>query len=105
CLVLLLHDTKRFHQCRDSGPLFLFWIVSLLCGVFPLQTLVRKALLGLVPDLPRFSLFLISYGLQFLLLIISAFSDVAPETEEMAKKNPEVTASFLSSITFSWYSR
>ncbi|XP_039402380.1 canalicular multispecific organic anion transporter 1 isoform X4 [Mauremys reevesii] len=105
CLVLLLHDTQRFHQHRDSGPLFLFWILSLLCGVFPFQTLVRKALLGLVPDLPRFSLFLISYGLQLLLLIISAFSDVAPETEEMAKKNPEVTASFLSSITFSWYSR
>uniref|UniRef100_A0A8C8R4R5 Canalicular multispecific organic anion transporter 1 n=1 Tax=Pelusios castaneus TaxID=367368 RepID=A0A8C8R4R5_9SAUR len=63
-LVLLLHDTQRFHLRRDSGPLFLFWILSLLCGVFPLQTLIRKALL-----------------------------------------NPEVTASFLSSITFGWYSR
>ncbi|XP_077679517.1 ATP-binding cassette sub-family C member 2 isoform X2 [Eretmochelys imbricata] len=104
-LVLLLHDTQRFHPRRDSGPLFFFWILSLLCGVFPLQTLIRKALPGLVPDLPRFSLFLISYGLQLLLLIISAFSDVAPETEEMAKKNPEVTASFLSSITFGWYTR
>ncbi|CAM5157939.1 unnamed protein product [Natator depressus] len=104
-LVLLLHDTQRFHTRRDSGPLFFFWILSLLCGVFPLQTLIRKALPGLVPDLPRFSLFLISYGLQLLLLIISAFSDVAPETEEMAKKNPEVTASFLSSITFGWYTR
>ncbi|XP_043408329.1 ATP-binding cassette sub-family C member 2 isoform X2 [Chelonia mydas] len=104
-LVLLLHDTQRFHTRRDSGPLFFFWILSLLCGVFPLQTLIRKALPGLVPDLPRFSLFFISYGLQLLLLIISAFSDVAPETEEMAKKNPEVTASFLSSITFGWYTR
>ncbi|XP_067393213.1 ATP-binding cassette sub-family C member 2 isoform X2 [Emydura macquarii macquarii] len=104
-LVLLLHDTQRFRQRRDSGPLFLFWVLSLLCGVFPLQTLIRKALLGLVPDLPRFSLFLIAYGLQLLLLVISAFSDVAPETEEVAKKNPEVTASFLSSITFGWYSR
>ncbi|XP_075790564.1 LOW QUALITY PROTEIN: ATP-binding cassette sub-family C member 2 [Pelodiscus sinensis] len=104
-LVLLLHDTQRFHRRRDSGPLVLFWILSLLCSVFPLQTLIRKALPGPVPDLPRFSLFLISYGLQLLLLLTSAFSDVAPEAEGVAKKNPEVTASFLSTLTFGWYSR
>ncbi|KAJ7399194.1 Canalicular multispecific organic anion transporter 1 [Pitangus sulphuratus] len=56
-----------------------------------------------ISDLPRFILFFISYGLQLLLFLVSGFSDVAPETKEMRKKNPEVTASFLSSITFEWY--
>ncbi|XP_062352442.1 ATP-binding cassette sub-family C member 2 isoform X3 [Cinclus cinclus] len=57
-----------------------------------------------ISDLPRFILFFISYGLQLMLFFISGFSDIAPETKEIGKKNPEVTASFLSSITFEWYS-
>ncbi|KAF4791388.1 hypothetical protein TURU_130717 [Turdus rufiventris] len=57
-----------------------------------------------ISDLPRFILFFISYGLQLLLFFVSGFSDIAPETKEIGKKNPEVTASFLSSITFEWYS-
>ncbi|XP_014382478.1 canalicular multispecific organic anion transporter 1, partial [Alligator sinensis] len=104
-LVLLLHDARRRCLRRDCGLLFLFWMLSLMCGIFPLQTLIRRALQGPIPDVPRFSLFLLSYGLQLVLTVTSTFSDVAPETAEAARKNPEVTASFLSSITFSWYSR
>ncbi|XP_040463336.1 canalicular multispecific organic anion transporter 1 isoform X2 [Falco naumanni] len=61
-LVLLIHDVRRFCLCRDSGILFCFWTLSLLCGILPFQSLLRRAL-----------------------------------------QNPEVTASFLSSITFEWY--
>ncbi|KYO26377.1 hypothetical protein Y1Q_0016954 [Alligator mississippiensis] len=104
-LVLLLHDARRRCLRRDCGLLFLFWMLSLMCGIFPLQTLIRRALQGPIPDVPRFSLFLLSYGLQLVLTVTSTFSDIAPETAEAARKNPEVTASFLSSITFGWYSR
>ncbi|XP_027764504.1 canalicular multispecific organic anion transporter 1 [Empidonax traillii] len=103
-LVLLIHEARRFCLRRDSGVLFCFWILSLLCGILPFQSLVRRALQEPISDLPGFILFFISYGLQLLLLFVSGFSDVAPETKEMRKKNPEVTASFLSSITFEWYS-
>ncbi|XP_069720119.1 ATP-binding cassette sub-family C member 2 [Phaenicophaeus curvirostris] len=102
-LVLLIHDARRFCLHRDSGILFCFWILSLLCGVLPFQSLLRKALQAPISDVPRFALFFISYGLQLLLFLVSGFSDIAPETKEIAKKNPEVTASFLSSITFEWY--
>ncbi|XP_027527984.1 canalicular multispecific organic anion transporter 1 [Neopelma chrysocephalum] len=104
-LVLLIHEARRFCLCRDSGVLFCFWTLSLLCGILPFQSLVRRALQEPISDLPRFILFFISYGLQLLLFLVSGFSDVAPETKEIGKKNPEVTASFLSSITFEWYSR
>ncbi|RMC11511.1 hypothetical protein DUI87_11630 [Hirundo rustica rustica] len=57
-----------------------------------------------ISDLPQFILFFISYGLQLLLFLVSGFSDIAPETKEIGKKNPEMTASFLSSVTFEWYS-
>eukprot|EP00075_Anas_platyrhynchos_P027019 XP_027316272.1 LOW QUALITY PROTEIN: canalicular multispecific organic anion transporter 1 [Anas platyrhynchos] len=104
-LVLLIHDTRRFCLRRDSGILFCFWILSLLCGILPFQSLIRRALQDPITDVPRFVLFFISYGLQLLLFLLSGFSDIAPEAKEMTKKNPEVTASFLSSITFEWYSR
>ncbi|XP_033917701.1 ATP-binding cassette sub-family C member 2 isoform X1 [Melopsittacus undulatus] len=103
-LVLLIHDARRFCLRRDSGILFCFWTLSLLCGVLTFQSLLRRALQVPISDVPRFVLFFISYGLQLLLFLVSGFSDIAPETKEIKKKNPEVTASFLSSITFEWYS-
>ncbi|KAM6415688.1 ATP-binding cassette sub-family C member 2 [Rhynochetos jubatus] len=102
-LVLLIHDARRFCLCRDSGILFCFWTLSLLCGILPFQSLIRRALQAPISNVPRFVLFFISYGLQLLLFLVSGFSDIAPETKEITKKNPEVTASFLSSITFEWY--
>ncbi|KAM6265832.1 ATP-binding cassette sub-family C member 2 [Porphyrio hochstetteri] len=102
-LVLLIHDARRFCLSRDSGILFCFWILSLLCGILPFQSLIRRALQEPISNVPRFVLFFISYGLQLLLFLTSGCSDIAPETKEMARKNPEVTASFLSSITFEWY--
>ncbi|XP_009463507.1 PREDICTED: canalicular multispecific organic anion transporter 1 [Nipponia nippon] len=102
-LVLLIHDRRRFCLCRDSGILFCFWTLSLLCGILPFQSLLRRALQAPISNVPRFVLFFISYGLQLLLFLVSGFSDIAPETKEIGKKNPEVTASFLSSITFEWY--
>nr|XP_025966921.1 canalicular multispecific organic anion transporter 1 [Dromaius novaehollandiae] len=102
-LVLLIHDARRFYLRRDSGVLFCFWILSLLCGIFPFQSLIRKALQAPISDVPRFVLFFISYGLQLLLFLVSSFSDIASEAKETTKKNPEVTASFLSSLTFEWY--
>ncbi|KFV53613.1 Canalicular multispecific organic anion transporter 1, partial [Gavia stellata] len=99
-LVNVLYVTK---ETGDSGILFCFWTLSLLCGILPFQSLLRRALQAPISDVPRFVLFFVSYGLQLLLFLVSGFSDVAPETQEIRKKNPEVTASFLSSITFEWY--
>uniref|UniRef100_A0A8B9NCF5 Canalicular multispecific organic anion transporter 1 n=1 Tax=Accipiter nisus TaxID=211598 RepID=A0A8B9NCF5_9AVES len=76
-LVLLIHDARRFCLRRDSGVLFCFWTLSLLCGILPFQSLLRRALQ-------------VGFGRK---LCASSWSC----------SNPEVTASFLSSITFEWY--
>ncbi|XP_042313753.1 ATP-binding cassette sub-family C member 2 isoform X2 [Sceloporus undulatus] len=102
-LVFLIHDSRRVTMRRDSVVLFLFLILSVLCGVFQLQTLIRQAIQGSITSVPNFSFFVASYGLQLLLLIISVISDIAPEMKEAAKKNPEIAASILSLITFHWY--
>uniref|UniRef100_A0A669Q1V6 ATP binding cassette subfamily C member 2 n=1 Tax=Phasianus colchicus TaxID=9054 RepID=A0A669Q1V6_PHACC len=70
-LVLLIHYARSFCLCRDSVVLFCFWILSLLCGILPFQSLVRRALQDPISDVPRFVLFFISYGLQLLLFIVS----------------------------------
>uniref|UniRef100_A0A8C8B878 Canalicular multispecific organic anion transporter 1 n=1 Tax=Otus sunia TaxID=257818 RepID=A0A8C8B878_9STRI len=76
-LVLLIHDARRFCLCRDSGILFCFWTLSLLCGILPFQSLLRRALQ-------------VGFGRKLYASLWSC-------------PNPEVTASFLSSITFEWY--
>uniref|UniRef100_A0A8C3KM63 Canalicular multispecific organic anion transporter 1 n=1 Tax=Calidris pygmaea TaxID=425635 RepID=A0A8C3KM63_9CHAR len=97
-LVLLIHDARRFCLCRDSGVLFCFWALSLLCGILPFQSLLRRALQEPISDVPRFVLFFIFYGLQLLLFLVSGCSDIAPETKEITKK-----ISLLHSTVFKGY--
>uniref|UniRef100_A0A3B3CYX9 ABC-type glutathione-S-conjugate transporter n=1 Tax=Oryzias melastigma TaxID=30732 RepID=A0A3B3CYX9_ORYME len=104
-LVLLCQEgVRRREGAVDSASLFIFWLLLVLCDVFPFQTLIRDALkVGEVSDVPRFCLFHISFGLELIALVLSAFADIPPEAREQVKKNPEVGASFLSRITFSWF--
>uniref|UniRef100_A0A8C7R279 ATP-binding cassette, sub-family C (CFTR/MRP), member 2 n=1 Tax=Oncorhynchus mykiss TaxID=8022 RepID=A0A8C7R279_ONCMY len=100
-LVLSQEGVRRREGAVDSTTLFLFWLILVVCDVFPFQTLLREALrMGEIPDLPRFCLFYISFGLELIALILSAFADVPREAEDL---NPEVGAAFLSRITFNWF--
>uniref|UniRef100_A0A673UDD6 Multidrug resistance-associated protein 1 n=1 Tax=Suricata suricatta TaxID=37032 RepID=A0A673UDD6_SURSU len=97
-LVLLLQHSRRWCVQKDSWFLSLFWILSVLCGVFQFQTLIRMLLNGNNSNLAYSCLFFIGYVLHVLILILSAFSE-----KDDSSNNPSLTASFLSSITFSWY--
>ncbi|KAM6956767.1 ATP-binding cassette sub-family C member 2 [Aplochiton taeniatus] len=103
-LLLLCHEGVRRKQgAVDSSTLFFFWLLLVLCDIFPFQTLLREALRQeKIPDLPRFCLFYISFGLELVALVLSAFADLPPEAEELTKKNPEVGAAFLNRITFNF---
>ncbi|XP_023182733.1 canalicular multispecific organic anion transporter 1-like isoform X1 [Xiphophorus maculatus] len=102
-LLLCQEGVRRKEKAVDSASLFLFWLLLVLCDIFPFQTLLREALrLEQVRDVPRFSLFYISFGLEVIALILSALADISPEEKELVKKNPEAGAAFLSRITFNW---
>ncbi|TRY91587.1 hypothetical protein DNTS_021753, partial [Danionella cerebrum] len=104
CVLLCQESLRHRSLCVDSGSLFMFWLLQLLCAVFQFQTLLREALdQEEIPDVPRFSLFYISYGLQIIALVLSAIADVSPEVERLAQTNPEAKATFLSRITFNWF--
>ncbi|XP_061766165.1 canalicular multispecific organic anion transporter 1 [Nerophis ophidion] len=103
-MVLLCQEGLRRRGAIDSATLFSFWFLVVLCDVFPLQTVIREALrLGMVEDVHRFCLICISFGLEVIALILSAVADLSPQVREIAKKNPEAGAAFLSRITFNWF--
>ncbi|XP_074531508.1 ATP-binding cassette sub-family C member 2 [Halichoeres trimaculatus] len=104
-LVLLCQEAVRRREgAVDSATLFVFWMLLVLCGIFPFQTLLREALRqGAINDLPRFCIFYISFGLELIAFVLSAVADIPPEAEELVKKNPEAGAPFLSRITFNWF--
>ncbi|MEQ2257992.1 hypothetical protein XENORESO_000217, partial [Xenotaenia resolanae] len=106
-LVLLCQEgVRRKERAVDSASLFLFWLLLVLCDIFPFQTLLREALKqtqGNVRDVPRFFLFYTSFGLEVIALILSALADIPPEAKKLVKKNPEAGAVFLSRITFHWF--
>uniref|UniRef100_A0AAQ4Q2F0 ATP-binding cassette, sub-family C (CFTR/MRP), member 2 n=1 Tax=Gasterosteus aculeatus aculeatus TaxID=481459 RepID=A0AAQ4Q2F0_GASAC len=104
-LMLCQEGVRRRKRSVDSATLFLFWLLLVLCDIFPFQTLLREGLrLGEISDVPRFCLFYISFGLELIALILSAMADIPPEAQEVVKKNPEAGAAFLSRITFNWFS-
>uniref|UniRef100_A0A8C6W973 ATP-binding cassette, sub-family member 2 n=1 Tax=Nannospalax galili TaxID=1026970 RepID=A0A8C6W973_NANGA len=97
-LVLVIQHSRQWCLQKNSWFLTLFWILSILCGTFQFQTLIRALLQDSKSNLAYSCLFFISYGFQILILILSAFSE-----RSGSSNNPSSTASFLSSITYSWY--
>uniref|UniRef100_A0A672I6Q9 ATP-binding cassette, sub-family C (CFTR/MRP), member 2 n=1 Tax=Salarias fasciatus TaxID=181472 RepID=A0A672I6Q9_SALFA len=104
-LLLCQEGLRRKEKHVDSATLFFFWLLLVVCDIFPFQTLIRAALReGKVSDVPRFCLFYISFGLELVALVLSAVADISPEDKEHMKKNPEKAATFLSRITFNFIS-
>ncbi|XP_010972727.3 ATP-binding cassette sub-family C member 2 isoform X2 [Camelus dromedarius] len=97
-LVLLVQHSRLWCVQKNSWFLSLFWILSIFCGTFQFQTLIRTLLKGDNSNLAYSCVFFICYAFQILVLVLSAFSE-----KNDSSKNPLSTASFLSSITFSWY--
>uniref|UniRef100_A0A803TWQ7 ATP binding cassette subfamily C member 2 n=1 Tax=Anolis carolinensis TaxID=28377 RepID=A0A803TWQ7_ANOCA len=104
-LVFLIHDSRRFTIRRDSAVLFLFLILSVICGVFQLQTLIRQAIQCGWGDatVPHFFY-------SFILRVRSVIPDCNHSINfshwnsySSVFQNPEITASILSVITFNWY--
>ncbi|XP_052568818.1 ATP-binding cassette sub-family C member 2 isoform X1 [Peromyscus californicus insignis] len=97
-LVLVIQHSRLWCIQKNSWFLSLFWILSIFCGTFQFQTLIRALLQDSKSNMAYSCLFFISYGFQIIILILSAFSE-----QSDLSHNPSSTASFLSSITFSWF--
>lgn len=97
-LVLVVQHSRQWCVQKNSWFLSTFWILSLFCGTFQFQTLIRALLQDSKSNMAYSCLYFVSYGFQLIILILSAFSESSDSSQ-----NPSSTASFLSSITFSWF--
>ncbi|XP_034367767.1 ATP-binding cassette sub-family C member 2 [Arvicanthis niloticus] len=97
-LVLVIQHTRQWCIQKNSWFLSMFWILSILCGVFQFQTLIRALLQDSKSNMAYSCLFFVSYGFQIAILILSAFSEPSDSSHTSS-----ATTSFLSNITFSWY--
>uniref|UniRef100_A0A8C2LWX6 ABC-type glutathione-S-conjugate transporter n=1 Tax=Cricetulus griseus TaxID=10029 RepID=A0A8C2LWX6_CRIGR len=97
-LVLVIQHSRQRCIQKNSWFLSIFWVLSILCSTFQFQTLIRVLLQDSKSNLAYSCLFFVSYGFQIIILILSTLSEKSDPSH-----NPSSTASFLSSITFSWY--
>ncbi|XP_051002569.1 ATP-binding cassette sub-family C member 2 [Acomys russatus] len=97
-LVLAVQHSRQWCVQKNSWFLSVFWVLSVSCGTFQFQTLIRALLKDSKSNMAYSYLYFVSYGFQIVMLLLSAFSEQSDSSQ-----NPSSTASFLSSITFSWY--
>ncbi|XP_041363039.1 multidrug resistance-associated protein 1-like isoform X2 [Gigantopelta aegis] len=110
-LSMILYDFlvhfERQHGIRTSGYLVIFWILLTVATSVPFQSNIRTALReGQIEDLFRFITFNIHFPIVLVQLVLSSFVDKEPEfypIKQSEKPCPESSASFLSQITFWWF--
>ncbi|XP_022245979.1 multidrug resistance-associated protein 1-like isoform X2 [Limulus polyphemus] len=107
-LVLILVGKKRGMQ--TSGVLFVFWLLLTLCGAITyrsvlMDTLNQDSHYHKSISKNKFVITMICFPLVVALLLLSCFSDTRPSSTRPEKQIecPEEKASFLSKITFWWF--
>ncbi|XP_006003002.2 multidrug resistance-associated protein 1 [Latimeria chalumnae] len=102
----LLHY-ERVKGVQSSGVLLFYWLLSLLCAVFPFRSKIQQAPPdGSVIHSFRFGMFYSYFAMVLAQLILCCFTEPPPFfSEERKAPNPcpESNASFLSKVTFWWF--
>uniref|UniRef100_A0A8C1S4N0 ABC-type glutathione-S-conjugate transporter n=1 Tax=Cyprinus carpio TaxID=7962 RepID=A0A8C1S4N0_CYPCA len=102
-LATFLIQYERLKGVQSSGVLFIFWTISVLCAIVPFRS---KIILILASDKLRFTTFYIYFGLTLIQLILSCFNEKPPLFSSVVTDPnacPEITAGFLSKMTFWWF--
>ncbi|XP_060581167.1 multidrug resistance-associated protein 1-like isoform X5 [Ruditapes philippinarum] len=105
--VLVIHFERK-NSVRSSGFLFNFWFIMFLVSIVTFRSKIRVALLkDEVEDMFRFVTFYIFFAVILVQLIISTLVDKQPVGAvpvEDENPCPEPHVSFLSQVTFWWFS-
>ncbi|XP_043085933.1 ATP-binding cassette sub-family C member 3 isoform X4 [Puntigrus tetrazona] len=103
-LATFLIQYERLKGVQSSGVLFIFWTISVLCAVVPFRSKIVYQ--NGVEDKLRFTTFYIYFGLTLIQLILSCFNEKPPLFSSVVTDPnacPEMTAGFLSKMTFWWF--
>ncbi|XP_022092710.1 multidrug resistance-associated protein 1-like [Acanthaster planci] len=105
-LVFFIIHTERIRGRHTSGVLFCFWLLLAVCGVAEFNSKVLLAFRETEYDTFRFGTFFACYALVLGQLVCSAIADSLPLYSVVRSDTnpcPEASASFLSRLTFSWF--
>uniref|UniRef100_A0A672M2M9 ABC-type glutathione-S-conjugate transporter n=1 Tax=Sinocyclocheilus grahami TaxID=75366 RepID=A0A672M2M9_SINGR len=103
-LATFLIQYERLKGVQSSGVLFIFWTISVLCAIVPFRSKIVYQ--NGVEDKLRFTMFYIYFGLTLIQLILSCFNEKPPLFSSVVTDPnacPEITAGFLSKMTFWWF--
>nr|XP_014351311.1 PREDICTED: canalicular multispecific organic anion transporter 2 [Latimeria chalumnae] len=106
-LATLLIQYERLRGVQSSGVLFIFWLISLLCGIVPFRSKIMTTMSQEnISDPFRFATFYIYYALLLAELILCCIKESPPLFSSLntdPNPCPESSAGFLSLMTFWWF--
>ncbi|XP_067859323.1 multidrug resistance-associated protein 1 [Heptranchias perlo] len=105
-VAVFLIQYERLKGVQSSGLLLIFWLLTLLCAIPTLRSKIMKSVnQGSDIDVFRDVTFYIYFPLVLIELVLSCLADQPPLFESVKDSNlcPELSASFLSRITFWWF--
>ncbi|XP_069125383.1 multidrug resistance-associated protein 1-like [Argopecten irradians] len=108
-LATFLIQHERKHGLQSSGVMFLFWMMLLIAEILIFQSKVRTAVREGIDDMYRFVIFFIEFPLILVQFILTWFVDrrkneFVPTAVVHDKPCPESDSSFISRISFWWFS-
>ncbi|XP_048757959.2 multidrug resistance-associated protein 1-like isoform X1 [Ostrea edulis] len=105
CIFLIQYERRR--AVYSSGFLLIFWLLLSVAGILMFQSTVRRALRMGISDVLAFTTFNLYFPAILVEFILAALIDGRQRLLEVSssdkKKSPEEMASFLSKITFWWF--
>uniref|UniRef100_A0A8D0ED93 ABC-type glutathione-S-conjugate transporter n=1 Tax=Salvator merianae TaxID=96440 RepID=A0A8D0ED93_SALMN len=107
-LAMLLIQYERLHGVQSSGVLIIYWFLCILCAVSPLRSKIIVTFLAVGKEcvLFRATTFYIYFVLILIELILSCLKEKPPFFSPVnldPNPCPELNSSFLSKITFWWF--
>uniref|UniRef100_A0ACB8EKP6 Canalicular multispecific organic anion transporter 2 n=1 Tax=Sphaerodactylus townsendi TaxID=933632 RepID=A0ACB8EKP6_9SAUR len=106
-LAMLLIQYERLRGVQSSGVLVIFWFVSLLCALGPLRSkIINSSAQNTYEDRFRSTTFYIYFALILTELILSCLKEKPPffsPVNSDPNPCPELNSSFLSKLTFWWF--
>ncbi|KAM4662137.1 ATP-binding cassette sub-family C member 3 [Discoglossus pictus] len=106
-MATILIQYERLRGVQSSGVLTIFWFLAIICAIIPFRSKILLSVQeGEIKDKFRFTTFYIYFALLVVEFLLSCFKEARPFFSPVSSEInpcPELDASFLSRLTFWWF--
>ncbi|XP_035694460.1 multidrug resistance-associated protein 1-like [Branchiostoma floridae] len=105
-VAVFLIQYERLKGTQSSGVLFIFWLLVTLCCIATFYSKISVLWKDGVDDIFRFVTFYVYFTMVLIQLILSTVSEQPPLFSKInsdPNRSPKETSSFLSRMTFLWF--